>query len=176
MKKIVFFDADGTLWYPKSTKYEKHPVWVYKTYPDIDRARQEFTLIPGVIETLENLKKSGVKLVILSTNPKTKEEANAQMKDSAEYFGLSHLFDEIHGTRPEHGSKGEYILEILKKYDLKKKDALMVGDSYEWDYSSARGVRVDGVLIDNNYENRHKHHMRVRRKIKNFEELMNFIN
>jgi hydroxymethylpyrimidine pyrophosphatase-like HAD family hydrolase len=29
MKKIIFFDGDGTLWYPKKTKYKEHPVWLY---------------------------------------------------------------------------------------------------------------------------------------------------
>ena len=30
MKKIIFFDGDGTLWYPKKTKYKEHPVWLYR--------------------------------------------------------------------------------------------------------------------------------------------------
>ena len=30
MKKIIFFDGDGTLWYPKETKHKRNPVWIYK--------------------------------------------------------------------------------------------------------------------------------------------------
>ena len=41
MKKIIFFDADGTLWYPKSTKYRKHPVWIWNKYKNIKRAQKE---------------------------------------------------------------------------------------------------------------------------------------
>ena len=29
MKKVVFFDGDGTLWYPKTTKRTAAPHWVY---------------------------------------------------------------------------------------------------------------------------------------------------
>ena len=30
MKKIIFFDADGILWYPEKTKQSCHPIWLYE--------------------------------------------------------------------------------------------------------------------------------------------------
>jgi HAD superfamily phosphatase (TIGR01681 family) len=168
-KKILFFDADGTLWYPKETKRSKHPVWVYRQYQG-EEAQKQFVLIPGVVETLKKLKDYGVLLVVLSTNPQETEIAYKQMKKSVEFHGLNGLFDEVHATAAYPESKGEFILKILEKYGLKKEDALMVGDSYPWDYKSAGDVGVDAVLIASEYETNP-----VDNKITNFSELIGFL-
>lgn len=175
MKKIIFFDADGTLWYPKKTKYTKHPVWVYRKYTLPHLARKQIVLIPGVMQTLRKLKVKGIKLVVLSTNPKEPAVANAIMQDSVKYFGVKHLFDEVHATRDYHESKGEFILNIINKFGFAKKDALMVGDSYEWDYKPARDVGVDALLIKHNYEKSHPNTNKVKRRIDNLADVLKFI-
>ncbi len=175
MKKIIFFDADGTLWYPRQTKYNKHPVWVYRQYPNPHLARKQIMLIPGVIQTLRKLKKKGIKLIILSTNPREPKEANAIMQDSVKHFGIKDFFEEVHATRDYHESKGEFILEIIKKLGFSKKDALMVGDSYEWDYKPARDVGVDALLIENSYEKIHPNTNKVKRKIRKLSDVLKFI-
>ena len=173
MKKIIFFDADGTVWYPKKTKYQKHPVWVYKKYPDIHRAKRELTLVPGVTKTLQLLKEKQIKIVILSTNPHSPEKANKRVAVLLKHLGISHFFDEVHATRPYHDSKGEYIIEILKKYQIAKRHALMVGDSYVWDYKPAHERGIDAVLINHNYEQSRAG--KVKRKIKEFKEILKFV-
>jgi len=176
MKKIIFFDADGTLWYPKTTKYEKHPVWVWREYGDkINRVRKELELIPTVLETLVKLKKKGIKLIVLSTSPYPPKEANTRIRGNIKHFKLNKIFDEVHGTRDYHESKGEYILEILKKYGLSKKDALMVGDTYEWDYKPAKSKGVDAVLIEHNYDKYHANTKKVKRKIKKMSEIFKYV-
>lgn len=55
-KKIIFFDADGTLWYPKSTKYSKMPHWVYLESQNPDDYLKHLVVIPSVLKTLKKLK------------------------------------------------------------------------------------------------------------------------
>jgi FMN phosphatase YigB (HAD superfamily) len=54
MKKIIFFDADGTLWYPKATKRNKHPVRLYKD-KRYKRHTDHLELTPKTLETLNKL-------------------------------------------------------------------------------------------------------------------------
>lgn len=48
--------------------------------------------------------------------------------------------------------KGEYIERILIKKQIDKSNAIMIGDSYKWDYKSATDIGVDAVLIESKYE------------------------
>lgn len=175
MIKIIFFDADGTLWYPKETKYTQHPVWVYRKYSDPHLARKQIVLIPGVLQTLRRLKKRGIKLIVLSTNPREPKEANAIMQDSVKYFRVKGFFDEVHATRDYHESKGEFILKILSRYGFKKKDALMVGDSYEWDFSSAKKVGVKCFLFEHRYDPKPQYYNKVKTKLKDFKDILKII-
>jgi FMN phosphatase YigB (HAD superfamily) len=42
------------------------------------------------------------------------------------------------------------MVEVLKKLKLHKNDALMVGDSYFYDYLAAKDMGIDALLIENN--------------------------
>mgnify|MGYP003405880125 FL=1 len=150
-KKIVFFDGDGTLWYPIKTKRREKPHWVYKTEGTADDHCKQLTLIPTVLSTLKKLKKLGVVTVVLSTHPHPPKEAKMLIHHKIEYFKLSELFDEVHATREFHASKGEFIVRILRKRGIAKKDALMVGDNYYWDYKPARSVGIDALLLKSDY-------------------------
>ncbi|MBI2583891.1 MAG: HAD family hydrolase [Candidatus Aenigmarchaeota archaeon] len=150
-KKIIFFDGDGTLWYPKKTRYVKHPVWLYK-----DRRFKNHTnhlvMTPSALSTIKKLKRMGIITIVLSTHPYPTKEADAIIKHKIKHFELEKLFDEVHATRVHPGSKGEFMLKILKKRKIPKSKALMVGDSYKWDYKPAKGVGVDALLIESEYE------------------------
>lgn len=150
-KSIIFFDGDGTLWYPKKTRYKKHPVWIYKD-KRIKHHVNHLKLIPTVIDTLIQLKKKGIITVILSTHPQPPEIAHSILKTKVEHFNLQNLFDEFHPTRPYPESKGEFISKIIKKRKIPKSKALMVGDSYIWDYRSAKDKGIDALLIKSGYE------------------------
>ncbi len=175
-KRIIFFDADGTLWYPKSTKYSKHPIWVWETHnQNVVKVREEFVLIPGVLKILKKLKKLKIKLVVLSTCPLPKKEANIRVKGNVSHFNLEDFFDEIHGTRIHHESKGKYILRILKKYKIPKKYALMIGDSYRYDYKPARNRGVDALLIETDYSKIDPHAKKIKKTIKKLNEIFNYL-
>lgn len=150
-KKAIFLDGDGTLWYPKATKHTVRPHALYND-PKIKNHLEHLVLIPGTQKTLTALKKKGVLTFVLSAHPHEKDVANALLAKKVSHFGITDLFTEIHATRgDDHLSKGKYIVSLLKKYKIPKTRALMVGDSYRWDYLSARKVGVDARLMKTAY-------------------------
>ena len=155
MKQIIFFDGDGTLWYPKRTKYSKHPVWIYRDRR-VKNHNNHLTLIPSVLSTIKKLKKMGIITVILSTNPSPPKIADIYLKDKVKHFKLDKLFDEVYATRPKHESKGHFIEKILTKRKIPKSKALMVGDSYLWDYESAKKRGIESFLIRSEYMHEHE--------------------
>lgn len=175
MKKIIFFDGDGTLWYPKITKYSKAPHWVY--HDPITRSNPNIylALTPTTRHTLKKLKKKGIKTIILSASPYPEDTATQILKEKTKLFGLYHLFDEIHATRPYQKSKGEFILEILKRHKIPKTQALMIGDIYLWDYKPAKDIGIDALLIESEYRKLHPNNNRVRNTIKQLKDILDFV-
>ncbi len=169
-KKIIFFDADGTLWYPIKTKHTILPHWLYLD-KNIKDHRPHLMLIPGVKDTLVRLRKKGIITIILSTHPHEIDEAYAILNKKVEHFTLKDLFTEVHATREHYNSKGEYIIEILRRLKIPKTKAVMVGDNYKYDYKSARNVGVDALLVQSVYMKRDKR-LKV---IKNIEDILNII-
>jgi HAD superfamily phosphatase (TIGR01681 family) len=154
-KKIIFLDGDGTLWYPKKTKHTVKPHWVYKDQ-NIEDYHLHLMMIPDTIDTLKKLKRLGVITVILSTHPQSKKAAQEILTKKVNYFKINSLFDEVHATEDRYESKGEYIVQILKKLKIPKSKALMVGDNYFWDYKPARNVGVDALLLTSDYMKKDK--------------------
>ncbi len=150
-KKIVFFDGDGTLWYPKRTKYTKHPVWIYKD-KRFKNHTKHLVMIPSVLSTIKKLKKNNIITIVLSTHPQPPKEAETIIKDKIKHFNLAKLFDGVYATKDYHNSKGKFILKILNKRKIPKSKALMIGDSYKWDYKPAKKVGIDALLIESEYE------------------------
>src|SRR5665213_1429742 len=132
MKKVIFFDGDGTLWYPKTTKRTKAPHWVYLD-DNIDSYAQ-FIVTPTTVETLEELGKRGIKRVLLSTSPLPEEEAIMSRIKAAQLVDIHHLLDDIQVSLDYPEGKGERIITLLANYGLNPEDALMVGDTFNWDY------------------------------------------
>lgn len=149
-KKIIFFDGDGTLWYPIKTKHTIKPHWVYndKTIKDYHK---HLMVIPAVKSTLLKLKKMGIVTIILSTHPHPEKEAYEIINRKVKHFNLENLFTEVHATREFHESKSEYMVKILKRMNIPKSKALMVGDNYVWDYKPARNVGIDALLVQSGY-------------------------
>lgn len=149
-KKIIFLDGDGTLWYPKKTKRTEKPHWVYHDLETKDNYLEHIELTPKTKETLEALNVSGIYLVVISANPYAEDIAIKEIKERLEHFGLVNLF---HSVRSSLGSdpqgKAGVMLDVLKVLNLNKEDALMVGDSYFYDYMAAKDVGIDAFWIEN---------------------------
>jgi len=150
-KKIIFFDGDGTIWYPKSTKREKAPHWIYSDKKIGDNHLGHLVLTPAAHISLKKLKKLRIALVLLSTHPHPRKEADVILKRKVEHFKLGALFDGVYTSRDNPEGKGEVILKILRKRHIPKSQALMVGDSYRFDYLSAKKIGVDALLVKSEY-------------------------
>lgn len=174
-KKIIFFDGDGTLWYPKKTKYQEKPHWIYSLKGTQDDYCNHLIMIPTVLVTLRKLKERGIITVLLSTHPYPPKKADAIIQHKILHFKLSNLFDEIHATREFHASKGEFIVRILKERGIAKNKALMIGDNYRWDYKPAKDVGVDALLIESDYMKNDRYGKRVKKTIKKLSDVLEYI-
>lgn len=149
-KKIIFFDGDGTLWYPKATKRTQKPHWVYYDVATKDNYLEHLALTPGTRETLTWLKENDAILVVLSASPYDEKAAVREINERLNYFELSGLFDAVRasdGSNP--AGKAAIMLEVIASFGLEKHDAIMVGDSYFYDYLAAKEVGIDAVFIEN---------------------------
>lgn len=150
-KKIIFFDGDGTIWYPKNTKRKIAPHWIYSDKKIGDKYLEHLILTPSTVATLKKLRKLGLILILLSTHPHTSKEADIVLKKKVIHLKLDGLFDEFYSSRDYPEGKGELIVKILKKKNIPKSKALMIGDSYRYDYLSAKKIGVDAFLIESEY-------------------------
>ena len=73
------------------------------------------------------------------------------LNNKVKHFGLDKIFDHIYSARPFPWGKGKVMKSILKKLRMPKSKALLVGDSYVYDYLSARKVGIDCVLLKTPY-------------------------
>lgn len=149
-KKIIFFDGDGTLWYPKATKRTQKPHWIYHDAATKDNYLDHLELTPGTKETLRILHDKGMRLVVISANPYPEEIAVEEIKERLDYFGLSDIFYAYRSSKGDDPSgKVAIMLEIINTLGLAKKDALMVGDSYFYDYLAPKEAGIDAFFIEN---------------------------
>lgn len=174
-KEIIFFDGDGTLWYPKKTKYTVKPHWVYKLEGTINEHCEHLIMTPTAITTLKRLKQNKIYTVLLSTHPHPPKEADTIINHKVKHFNLNKLFDEVYATREFHSSKGEFIVEILKKLGVSKNRALMVGDNYRWDYKPARDVGIDALLIESDYMKNDRIGKRIKKTIKKLSDILKYV-
>ena len=115
MKKIIFFDADGTLWYPRSTKSTQKPHWIYAQLNGVKAYCDELVVMPTVIQTLKQIRKMGIVTVVLSASPHAIGSANDELKFKIAHFGLNTVFDEVYATRNYPESKGRFIKKYLRE-------------------------------------------------------------
>jgi FMN phosphatase YigB (HAD superfamily) len=176
-KKIIFFDGDGTLWYPKKTKYKEGPWWVYKLPGSPKEHNKHFIMTPSTLQTIKKLKRKGILLIVLSTHPHPPKEADAVINQKIKHFKLEGLFDEIIATRDKgpYKYKGKVILKILKKRKIPKSKALMIGDSYHWDYKPAKDVGIDALLIESEYMKKHAVGKRIKNTITKLSDIFDYI-
>lgn len=148
---------------PKKTKWQQKPHWVYQKYKSY---KPHLILTPTTISTLRTLQRKKVFMVLLSTHPYPPKEADVVLKNKVFHFKLDKLFDKIIATRNQPNSKTQYILRVIKKLSIPKTQALMVGDSYKWDYQPARRAGIDAVLLDSEYRKKDDKGRNVKRVIK----------
>ena len=90
-KEIIFFDGDGTLWYPKSTKRTISPHWIYSDVDIGKRYLDHMVLTPSALAILKKLKRTGVLLIVLSTHPHLQKEADGLLARKVRHFKLENI-------------------------------------------------------------------------------------
>lgn len=150
MKKLLFLDGDGTLWYPSATKRTEKPHWVYHDEKTKDNYLEHMELTPKTKEALELLHKKGMYLVVISASPYDEESAINDIEERLDHFGLSDLFYAVRASAGgDPNGKAAIMLEIIKELGITKEAALMVGDSYFYDYLAAKENGIDAFFIEN---------------------------
>ncbi len=149
-KKIIFFDGDGTLWYPKATKRTKKPHWVYHDVTAKDNYLDHLELTPKTKETLMMLHEKGLKLVVISANPSAKEIATREIKERIDYFDLGNLFYSYQSSPGDDpNGKVTVMTKIIDALGFTREDALMIGDSYFYDYLAPKKAGIEALFIEN---------------------------
>jgi putative hydrolase of the HAD superfamily len=110
-----------------------------------DRLRKEsITPLEGAIETLEELRRRGVVLGLITNGSAEGQRAKI------ERFALAGHFDYI-GIEGEvgHGKPHRLAYETaLSALGVSASDCWMVGDNFEWDVAGAQAVGIRGIWLD----------------------------
>lgn len=175
-KKIIFFDGDGTIWYPKSSKRSKAPHWIYSDKNIGNYYLKHLILTPSAVISLKKLKKLGLVLILLSTYPHIPREADILQKAKIKHFKLEKIFDDFYTSRDKQEGKGMVIQRILRKKHIPKSQALMVGDSYRFDYLSAKKVGVDALLIKSDYMKHPPRGRKIQKTIGGLKDVVEVLN
>ena len=112
---------------------------------------------PGMIETLQTLRRRGVKLGIASSKPES------LIYDVIRHLGITDLFDAVVGTAVDdsrHASKTDLIKACMAKLGAAdKRRVLMVGDRmFDLDGAAGAGVDSCGVLFGYGSESEFREH------------------
>jgi FMN phosphatase YigB (HAD superfamily) len=171
-QKIIFFDGDGTLWYPSATRRTKKPWWVYDTHQENSTYLLHMEATPHAASVLEKLRSVGIVTVVLSTHPFEPAISAQVLKEKVSHFLHMDMFDHIYATAEYPEAKGEKMVEILQEKHLETEQTLMVGDSYLWDYLPARQNNIDAILLDSEYHQEHREKEPVTTVISELDELL----
>ncbi len=151
-KKIVFFDATGTLWYPKITRNNTDPGWIYKDKHTQGNVHKHLILTPTTKTTLEYLNRTGILCMIISAVPYPLYKSRLQLGRTIIHFNLEKLIHAYYVVNMVDGSsKARLIERVLKKLKIKKTQALMIGDGYWQDYKFVRKRGIQALLVNSKY-------------------------
>ncbi|MBI4141651.1 HAD family hydrolase [Candidatus Woesearchaeota archaeon] len=121
-------------------------------------------LYPETTKVLEELKKKGYKLALVSNTDALIQQVIERL-DVAKYFD-AFVFSYETGTLK---TNPEFYETALKELKVKKTEAIIVGDSIETDMLGAEKAEIKAVLVDR------KNKREYENKIQNLEELEQFL-
>ena len=143
-----------------TTKFEDQKAAFAKIFADFDVPPRDFVIdkmigvwnsnrllakpFPETVAVLEELKKDGYKLALISNTDCFSIEPILEKFELAKYFDVIHLSykNGLLKTNPKS------FEAVLKELGVKKEDAIMVGDSLETDIEGARMAGIKAILVD----------------------------
>ena len=101
-------------------------------------------LIPGALETLDELKKRGVRLALITNGPATTQRAKVVR------FNLEHRFEhiQIEGEVGFGKPEEQAYTHALAALRLEPKDTWMVGDNFEWEVVAPKRLGIRAIWND----------------------------
>ncbi len=135
--KHVFLDAEGTIYVPKRGK-SQYEFW---SNPSPEAALDFFELDKGAAEAIRGLRRECETVCLVSLNPKPVLMALLQK------FGLADAFDDI----MLNGTKGQLIMDYLRKHNFRRDEAVMVGDMPRIDLFPVKVFGIESLLVDRYY-------------------------
>lgn len=149
MQKLIFLDADGTLWFPRETQRTYKPHWIYLNPETKDNYLARLELAPQIRETLVWFREQEYWVICLSAHPHG-HAGRPELAGKLEYFNLHDLFHDYYtSSGNDSGDKARLMREILTNYQLSPEQALMIGDSYTFDYCPAEQEGISAYWIEN---------------------------
>jgi phosphoglycolate phosphatase len=128
-------------------------------------------LFDGVTDTLNHLKKEGVKVVITSNNVKPVLRRLTTNLGIAEYIDDIVSVEDVENVKPAP----DIALEVLRRYNISGKEALVVGDAtLDMDMGREAGCDLCGVTFGS-HSREMLRERGVRYIIDNFSELEHIV-
>ena len=107
-----------------------------------EEGEQLIELFDGVVETLDRLKKAGIKIVIASNNVQPVLRRLTTNLGIAEYIDDIVAVEDVENVKPAP----DIALEVLRRCNIKGEEALVVGDStFDMDMGREAGCHLCGV-------------------------------
>lgn len=102
-------------------------------------------LYPGVIETLEYLKKKGYQMHIITNGFTEVQHQKIESSGLSPYFQRIFISEAIQAPKPDK----RIFQYALSSCNAKKARSIMIGDSWESDIEGARNFGISQIFIDN---------------------------
>ena len=135
-------DADGTLWKAKTKK-----PWKIK----------DASLDNSTIQLLQEIKRLKSRIIMISYQSHTqKKKAVKKLSLWLSSFKLNKYIDKVYVADKKRNPKHKIISKMLENLKIKNKDAIMIGDSYKWDYLAAKKAGIRGFLLKRPENNKYK--------------------
>ncbi|MBT4723287.1 HAD-IA family hydrolase [Candidatus Falkowbacteria bacterium] len=142
------------------------PVWlnkIAKTY--WQSTNKNLKIFPGVIETLEFIKRNGLKICIVSDLLTTVQLIKIKDLKIEKYIDYVVTSEEVGVEKPDK----RVFIEALKKCKVKPAEVIMVGNSCTRDIAGAKGMKIETVHFGKENCPMADHH------IKKFDDLIKII-
>ena len=101
-------------------------------------------LLPGALETLDELKKRGVRLALITNGPATTQRAKVVRFDLEHRFEHIQIEGEVGFGKPEE----QAYTHALAVLGLEAEDTWMVGDNFEWEVVAPKRLGIRAIWHD----------------------------
>lgn len=128
-----------------SEEEAKEAVECYREYY-AENGLYENKLYDGIESLLYNLKEKGYKIILASSKPRI------YVKRILSYFRIMRYFDYVEGSEldSQRTDKGELLAYVLKKWDLRPEESVMIGDR-KYDIEGAKANGMDSIAVGYGY-------------------------